>query len=60
MNNEVRKMMIEFKDRYGSPNTWFADKIGVSKVTISLFISGQRDLAENRLNKLIKIMNGGI
>jgi transcriptional regulator with XRE-family HTH domain len=44
-------------DQKGLKHKYIAEKIGVSKAMLSLFLSGQRNLSQEKKMKLNKILN---
>lgn len=57
-NESVRKDLIRYLKEFGVKNKFIARKIELSDVTISLFLSNQRDIAQDKLEKIHKIING--
>jgi len=57
-NDRVRKDLINYLKEFGVKNKFIAKKVDLSDVTISLFLSSQRDIAQDKLEKIDRLING--
>ena len=44
-------------DKWGIKHTWFADKLGVSKALLSLWLSNERQMPDEKNEQAEKILN---
>ena len=48
---------MEKLDKWGIKHTWFADKLGVSKALLSLWLSNERQMPDEKNEQAEKILN---
>ena len=57
MQEELREKIILLKETKGTPFSFIATKIGISRSAVSLFISNKRKLPTYAENKLINFLS---
>ena len=56
-NEEIRKQLIQIKEKYGMSVTWIAEKSGVERSGLSRFLSGYKSFGEENRLKLERFLN---
>lgn len=56
-NDTVRERLKEHIDRYGIMQKFVANKVSVSKASMSMFLADKRNLTSDILNKIEEFLN---
>jgi len=56
----MRQACLNYIERHGSRPSWFWKKSGISSTHFNLWLHGERDLAEQRLDKLREIIQQSV
>jgi len=54
--DSIRERCIAYIEKYGSRQTFFCKKLAVSRTHFSLWLRGERDMSDERLDALNKIL----
>jgi Helix-turn-helix. len=57
MEEDLRNKLIKLKETKGTPYSFVADKIGISRAAVSLFVSRKRKIPVYSIDKLIKFLD---
>ena len=52
----VEKIRVKL-DEWGIKHTWFAEQLGVSKTLLSLWLSNERQMPNDKNKQAVKILN---